>query len=103
MKKLKIDKVYYVEWIDSSNIELRTSTGEEAPWIIRKTLDKRYSPLEFASIGLLISDKKNWILLAGSYDDDVSEVSCVQMIPKGCITHIERLYIKSYFKKKEGK
>lgn len=102
MKKLKTDKTYYVEWLDAGDVMLHAGTGEKVMWIDKTTLTKYFTPKNCASVGLLVVDKKDYILLAGSFDLEQSETSNIQIIPKGCIVHIERLYIKSYFKK-EGK
>ena len=100
MKKLKIGKVYWVEWIDAGDVILRTSTGEKAMWISKETLET-YNAGKLASIGYLVAESKDYILLAGSYDSETGDVSVVQMIPRGCVTDVERLYIKSYFKEKK--
>jgi len=91
MKKLTLEKCYYVEWIDSADFNLGLETGETIAWMKRETL-KRYPPMKFASVGLLVENRKDCIILAGSYSLEKDDVSNVQLVPKGCIVTIERLY-----------
>ena len=102
MIKLKINELYYVEWTDTIDVALSTETGEQAIWLKRKTINN-FTPLKIESVGLLVVDRKDYIILASNFDLKNDEMSHSQLIPKGIITYIERLYCKSYPNKRSDK
>lgn len=70
-----------VEWLDAvSRDEWDSSSDPIKPCLI-------------ASVGHLINDEPDFVELAGNYDPENDQTSCVMCIPRGMITSIQTLKV----------
>jgi|TARA_R110000787_G_scaffold285541_2_gene401526 hypothetical protein len=85
-RKKASPKLYYIEWTDPAT--------EHAGWfeLNKETLDK-LEPVLCKSVGWLIKENKDYIVVAGSLIEKENMASCDVSIPKGLIKIKQELII----------
>jgi hypothetical protein len=85
--KLKKQARYLVTWLD------HTTYGSSS-WRLTRTVKKELTPIEIQTVGVLIKETKDYLLLSSTLTED-GDSRNEMLVLKGTILKIERLVCES--------
>lgn len=79
----KTPKMVLVDWVDSTSFNAQRWRDREE--------SKQLTPAKIQSVGFVLAESKEHIVLTGSLDGEEGHASGCHTIPRGCITRMRRL------------